>query len=443
MSSPLAIASVTRVLKDLLNNRVIDHNISDVVGNVKVTSLPPDFIPTGTSTEVSQLNLFMYMVTQNLGWRNQGFPSHNSSGDRISNPPLALDLHYLLTAYGSEELHHEILLGYGMQLFHEVPVLTKDSIRTALAPSTTVTAGTLPPELQNLSTSGLADQVEQIKITPETLNTEELSRLWTAFGAKYRPNAAYRATVVLIESTKSTKSALPVRERLIYTKPFHQPVIQKISSKTTLTGPILENQKIISGDYLILNGIQLKGEIVSILIGDLEIIQSNLISLSDEQITFQIPDTVPAGIHGVQVVHSIPIGLGSPPIAHKGVSSNVHAFVLSPNITSISFINSTNLNGFFSGTIEVTVAPEVGIDQRIVLLLNELNPTPGTIAQAYSFEMLGIAISSPPAPNTIIPIPINNVQEGTYLVRLQIDGAESPLQTDASMFYNSPTIDIS
>lgn len=443
MSSPLAIASVTRVLKDLLNNRMIDHNVSDTLGNIKVTSLPPDFIDTGSGTEVCQLNLFMYMVTPNQGWRNHGLPSHNSHGDRISNPPLALDLHYLLTAYGSDELHHEILLGYGMQLFHEVPVLTKDSIRTALAPTTVVTPGTLPPELQNLSTSGLADQVEQIKITPESLNTEELSRLWTAFGAKYRPNAAYRATVVLIESTKSVKSALPVRERLLYVKPFHQPVIEKICSKATLTGPILENQKIVAGNYLVLKGFQLKGEVVSVLIGDIEIIQSNLVSLHVDQIIFQIPNTVLAGIHGVQVVHTIPMGLETPPIPHKGVSSNVQAFVLSPNITALSFLNGVNVSGIWSGTIQVTVAPEVGVNQSIVLFLNELNPAPATIARAYSFEILGIAISSPPAPNTVIPIPISNVHTGVYLVRIQVDGAESPLQTDVSMAYNAPTINIS
>jgi hypothetical protein len=442
MSSPLAIASVTRVLKDLLNNRMIDHNVSDTVGNVRVTALPPDFIVTGVSAEVSQLNLFMYMVTPNQGWRNQRLPSHNSSGDRISNPPLALDLHYLLTAYGSDELHHEILLGYGMQLFHEVPLLTRDSIRTALAPTTVVAPTSLPPELQSLSTSGLADQIEHIKITPESLNTEELSRLWTAFGAKYRPNAAYRATVVLIESSKSTKSALPVRERLVYVKPFHQPVIEKISSQATAGQPIVDNQKIIPGYNLVLNGIQLKGEIVSVLVGETSIPQSNLTTLTDNQIIFQLPNTLHAGIQGVQVVHAMLMGIASPPEEHQGVSSNVQAFVLSPDITSVNFINGIDAGGIWSGSVVLELAAEVWVSQRIVLLLNELNPAASTIAKAYSFEILGIAISSPPAPTTTISIPIRNVETGTYLVRLQVDGAESPLTTDSNLSYNSPMVDI-
>ena len=52
--------------------------------------------------------------------------------------------------------------------------------------------GGLPAAMLNLYTSDLADQVELMKIWPQTLTTEEISRLWTAFQAKYRPTAAYQ-----------------------------------------------------------------------------------------------------------------------------------------------------------------------------------------------------------------------------------------------------------
>ena len=52
MSTALAIASVTAVLKDLLNNGLIDHNVSAQVGeSVLVTALPPDRIPTDAANE--------------------------------------------------------------------------------------------------------------------------------------------------------------------------------------------------------------------------------------------------------------------------------------------------------------------------------------------------------------------------------------------------------
>ena len=44
MSTALAIASVTAVLKDLLNNGVIDHDLAAHVGEVVVSALPPDRI---------------------------------------------------------------------------------------------------------------------------------------------------------------------------------------------------------------------------------------------------------------------------------------------------------------------------------------------------------------------------------------------------------------
>ena len=75
-----------------------------------------------------RINLFLFQATENAGWRNYGLPARAANGDRISNPPLALDLSYLLTAYGSGPLHAEALLGYAMFVLHEMPVLTRDAI---------------------------------------------------------------------------------------------------------------------------------------------------------------------------------------------------------------------------------------------------------------------------------------------------------------------------
>jgi len=213
MSSPLAIAAVTAVLRDLLNNGLIDHNITGSLGNnVDVTAVPPDTIAVDGVGVRTQLNLFMHQVTPNTGWRNEGLPSRDGRGTRLSNPPLALDLHYLLTAYGSAELHSEILLGYAMHLLHETPVLDRQAIRTALSGGT-VPGAILPPAFQALSAADLADQVEQIKITPMTMSTEETSKLWTALQAHYRPTAAYHVSVVLIEAQRATRGALPVLTR--------------------------------------------------------------------------------------------------------------------------------------------------------------------------------------------------------------------------------------
>ncbi len=435
MSTALAIASVTYVLKDLLNNGLIDQDITGAVGgNVSVTALPPDRIETGASTEGSQLNLFMYQATPNPGWRNHALPAHNARGDRTTYPPLALDLHYLLCAYGAEELHPEILLGYGMQLLHETPVLTRDAIRASLAPAAVNSSG-LPPNLQALSTSNLAEQIELIKITPETLNTEELSRLWSAFGAKYRPNAAYKITVVLIESTRSTKAALPVQSRKIFfVVPFKQPHIEKIASRATPNSPVATDQKVLSHHLLVISGRLLKKAVVGVNIDGIKVTPAPAF-LEDTQITIPIPATLGAGIHGVQVVHQEL--MGSPPVPHEGTLSNVAAFVLCPRITALS-VTGVSGSSFVSATINLSVTPAIFPGQQATLLLNEI--TGDAVPLAYSFQLPAASFLSPPGAQANISIPVAGVQAGTYLVRIRVDGAESPLLADATGNWSHPNI---
>ena len=215
MSNALAIAAVTAVLKDLLDNGLIDRNVSSTIGApVTISALPPDRVKTTDNSDPTQLNLFLYHVAPNQGWRNVGLPSRNGRGERLSNPPLALDLFYLLTAYGKQDFEAEILLGYAMQLLHETPVLTRDAIRRSLVPTSPVGGGgLLPPPLNALPASELAEQIELIKLTLQPTNTEETSKLWSAIQSNYRPSVAYQASVVLVESTRPARSPLPVLTR--------------------------------------------------------------------------------------------------------------------------------------------------------------------------------------------------------------------------------------
>lgn len=440
MSSVLAIASVTQVLKSLLNDGLIDRDIIDQVGGpVAVTALPPDRID--TENEQSQLNLFMYLATPNPGWRNHDLPSHNAKGERTANPPLALDLHYLLTAYGGHELHHEILLGHGMLLLHENPVLPREAIRKALTLQSAHISGTLPENLKTLSTSGLQDQIEQIKITPEALNTEEISRLWTAFGAKYRPNAAYKVTVVLIESQKAAKPALPVRHRNLYVLPFRQPVIEKISSQIALDRPISEDQKILPEHYLVISGTQLKGAFVQVMVGSTVLTPAEN-QITDSRIVVQLLPNLKAGIHPVQVVHRHM--MGSPEVPHQGVSSNVQALLLCPVITEPfppPIVTTTNpVTNKPVQNITLTINPGVNSTQKVVLLLNEINPSNSTPPRAYSFQVEPDSL--PTQSTATITITAEGIKSGQYLVRIRIDGAESPLGINDSFQYSTPTITI-
>jgi hypothetical protein len=438
MSTALAIASVTHVLKDLLNNGIIDRDITGVVGgNVIVTALAPDKIDT-SANEHSQLNLFMYQVSPNPGWNSQGMPSRNSNGDLVSNPPLALDLHYLLTAYGTVELHTEILLGYGMQLLHETPMLSKSAIKNSLSPPQTVTGNDLPANLKALSTSGLDQQAELIKITPQALSVDELSKLWTAFQAKYRPTAAYKITVVLIESKKSFKSSLPVKERNVYVLPFKHATIDKLLSQKIDTDPVIEGQKILPGYNLVLQGSSLYADHVFVKIDEFNITPETS-KISDSNITVKLPGELQAGIHGVQVVNTI--AMGTPELPHKGFISNSLAFILSPFITN-SAVNNVTGSGSAprSADIVLKIEPALGEKQNVVLLLNEITADPSKDPNFYSFLDPVFTIASPFVPVKTITFKVKGVKAGKYLVRIHVDGAESPLTVNGLGLYDVPNI---
>ncbi len=195
MSSALAIASVTAVLKNLLENELIQQSASTGMGDVTITALPPDRIPTGTE-EHAQLNLHLYRLTPNSGWLHTDlFASQDSHQQSL---PLALDLHYLLTAYAERDLQAEILLGYAIQRLYETPTLTQEAIRSALKSI----ASSISTEPKALSASTLADQLEQIKINPEFLSMEEMSKLWSSLQTRSRLSATYEVSVVLIEDRR-------------------------------------------------------------------------------------------------------------------------------------------------------------------------------------------------------------------------------------------------
>lgn len=209
MSSPLAIGAVSAVLRNLLDNGLVQTG--PVGAPVNVTAVAPDTID--LEAEAPRLNLFLFQVTPNAAWRNHGLPSRGSaSGERLTNPPLALDLHYVLTAYSRSDCEAEILLGYGMHLLHERPVLDRAAIRRALDPSP-LDISMLPTPFQALAASDLADQVEQIKVTPAAFSSDDMSKLWSAIQTHYRPSAAYHVSVVLIEATQPAISPLPVLSR--------------------------------------------------------------------------------------------------------------------------------------------------------------------------------------------------------------------------------------
>jgi hypothetical protein len=417
MSNALSIAAVTAVLKDLLENGLVKDAIAISVGDVIVTALPPDRISVG-GDERAQLNLFLYQVTQNrnVDWLSQDFRSKQPRQiveRNLTNPPLALDLHYLLTAYGTKDFQAEILLGYAMHLLHKIPVMNRDTIEASLKSASTVnTASILSQALATVSVSDLADEIGQIKICPEFFNMEDTSKLWSSLQTPYRPSAAYQASMVCINSYDPKSSGTCLQS-------FHEPIIEQIIALET-------DHKILAGGTLIIRGKQLRSDITRIRIDGMEkLIEPQ--TVQDMQISLPVSASLYAGIHTVQIVHLL---MGTPGQTHREIASNVAAFVLHPTIAAA-------VDKIQDGSIEITVKfnPKVGEAQRVVLLLNQVS---NDVSIPYTFP-----VDSRTKDTDSITIPVKNIKPGNYLVRVQVDGAESPLHRNQNGEYDSPQVEIS
>ena len=190
MSSALAIAAITATLKALLEDHLARQSVAARVGDVAVTALPPDRLPTGAE-ERSALNLFLYHVKPHARLR----PLATADGEPAA---LTLDLFYLLAAYGQNDLHAEILLGYAMQVLLETAALTPATIEGAIlragehGHSAWVGDGTA-------DVHALAERTGPVEVSPEFLSVEETAKLWSALQARYRPCAAYKVSSVVIQ----------------------------------------------------------------------------------------------------------------------------------------------------------------------------------------------------------------------------------------------------
>jgi hypothetical protein len=413
MSSPLAIGAVSAVLRNLLDNGLIQTGS----GPVNVSAVAPDIINLDEVGFTPRLNLFLYQVTPNSGWRNSGLPSRSAtSGERLTNAPLALDLHYLLTAYARADFEAEILLGYAMHLLHERPVLDRAAIRRALSPGP-IGVSLMPPAFQTLVASDLADQVEQIKITLSAQSSDEMSKLWSAIQSKYRPSSAYQVSVVLIEGKRPAVSPLPVltrgkpdpvaqRDRGVVVSPDVLPPLPTLFEATPK-----DNQSAARlGEPVTIAGIRLAGaghevRLLHRLFTTFVAVAPVAVGDDGKEATFTLPNT-PAALAAGQLsatIHFTPAGELVPR------ETNAIPLVIAPAL-NLPPVNMTR--GADEVEVTLTASPEVRPEQQAILMLDgaEAVAEPRTLA------------ADPLVFNFPVSLPAKS-----YLARLRVDGIDSIL----------------
>ncbi|MEO1079482.1 MAG: DUF4255 domain-containing protein [Pseudomonadota bacterium] len=407
MSNFLSIAVVSTTLRRLLQDAVQ----TDVTG-ATATTVRPD--APATQLPSPGVNIFLYQVTPNTAWVNADLPTRNANGSLVQRPMIALDLHYLLTFYGSDSnLEPQRVLGSAVRTLHAQPIVTADMIQA------TLDAAAVEDPAHFLLGSNLGNDVERVKFTQLPLSLEELSKLWSVlFQTPYSLSVAYMATVVLLEAEQSAQRALPVRVRSIGVVPFRRAQVDSIID-TDPANPMPDVIEI--NDEVELQGSQLDGQVSLIRVGEAEL-QPVADSVRTDRMRLQLIDPdLRAGIQGAQVLYE------------NGSQSNIVALVLRPEVTvDQPAVTATEL--------PIDFDPLVDREQRVTIYLNEQNPPATRAAFAYSFEAPEFnGIADPLVPSTgRIVFAISNVQPASYLVRVQVGGAESVLGTDAGGSYNSP-----
>lgn len=181
MSVAFAVAACTAFLKTHIENYLARLGAVALLGaDVVVSTLPPDRIPVG-SEERPQLNIFLYHIAPNAALR------------QVRQAGVSVDLSYLISAYGASDLQHEVLIGCAMDAMRNLAVLDGDAVQNMLTALLEGSQGLVPEIFRRID---FAAQFKHLTITPQFLNIEDSSRLWSAAQARSRPSAAYRISAV-------------------------------------------------------------------------------------------------------------------------------------------------------------------------------------------------------------------------------------------------------
>jgi hypothetical protein len=418
MSSFKAIRAVSSTLKSLL-----EHEMD---APVPITLMPPDVTPSVATGK--RINLYLFLVSENGYLKNQEIPGQGHPGT-YGHPPLSLDLHYLLTAYGppdvvtdEPDLATQEILGDGMRVLHDFAIITRDS-----------------PYLD----SELRKEFERVKIILQPANLEEFAKIWTALpGANFRCSVAYQINVVQIESERLRQLAAPVNIRRLHLSLFQRPQVDVVYRTPLAPGDPIGDLRVAVLQSLTITGSGFNATKTWVQLGGLDPI--GVVPQSDGIIQLQVPDfqyppdfdhpaprPIPPEVQlqpGPQFVRvlvqrpgeGIQGGLDRGTTFSEAVaqSSNQSTFTLVPSITSINPLSGTaaattlTVNGtrlFQPGLNSFVYVDDVAIE---VPWDPTLPPPPSTQVQV---PLVALNKRVPPLPPSATP----------YVVRMQVNGAFS------------------
>jgi hypothetical protein len=280
-----------------------------------------------------------------------------------------------------------------MSVLHDHPLLGADEIESAL------------------DESELHRQVERIRITPQPLSLEEVSKLWSGFQTQYRLSVSYQVSTVLIESTRPARSALPVLKR----GPDDRGVLSAAAPFATLTvaRPPRPYPAARLGDAVVLGGEQLGMHDVTARFANSRVPAPIALEVAPGErpgeLVVRLPDATAPGVAAAWAPGFYTVALVARRAEPPAWASNEVALALAPTIT---LSQTQSAPGLVSLT--VTCLPRLRPEQRALLVFGD--------RQASPVDVTTPADESAPSS---LRFDVPDVPAGQYVVRLRVDGVDS------------------
>ncbi len=218
MSNSLAIPAVTASIVAILQARM------NAAGLASTPAVAAGSIDSGTAPCVA---VHLYRIERN-GYRdNEQLLTRTADGQLRQRPRAALDLHYMLAFRGTHALETDRIIAIAAAGLAATPDLSRQLVSTV---------GTTYPLADG---NDLAEADELVRVTPEQLSVDELTRLWALYSPdSFTTTLGYVAGPVVVDADDTPGTVLPAAGFAIGARPLSAPRIDSIAGPDGPGAPI-------------------------------------------------------------------------------------------------------------------------------------------------------------------------------------------------------------
>lgn len=410
MSNGLAITAVTASMAAVVQARIDRATFSS--RPVVAPGSPDD------QTNLPGVIVHLYRVERN-GYRdNEDLPTRSSDGSGRQKPRTALDLHYLLICRGGDPWETQRLIAITAAALHAVPVLGRDLV------------GSVGADYPAAAGNDLDRADECVRITPESLTLDELTRIWALYPvASFVPVLGYVAGPVIVEADDEPGTVLPVAAFAMGARPLSAPRLDAVVGPDGPGAPIRATA---ATPMLHLLGAGLApqpGETLEVLVDGA--VAGGVTVVSDRELALPAPAQRP-GVHTVQVLRrGASLSVLSP--TRPPASSLPARFSVLPSLDTVT-ASGVHAGGQSDGTLNATVQPPLTGTDLVRLLLDSQTLDP-PVAVAVPVDITG-------GPATAVSGHYSEVPIDQYRVTLEVNGVRSIPALDAAGHYVLPVVSV-